>query len=100
MDTLDDETEEKVIIDNYNYNVRIRNRINDLSMEQRLNIKHIIIHHETPYTKNKNGIFLTMDSMDTNCLRDVEKAIEMCEEYNKYMIQFNDKFGWTKNIKK
>ena len=41
-----------------------------------------------------------MDSMDTNCLRDVEKAIEMCEEYNKYMIQFNDKFGWTKNIKK
>ena len=93
--TLDEETEEeKILAHNQNYNYKMRDRINELSMEQRLNIKHIIIHHETPYTKNKNGIFLTMNSMNSECLRDVEKAISMCEEYNKYMIQFNDKFNF------
>ena len=98
-DVLGEETEEQRIIDNYNYNISLRSRINNLSMEQRLNIKHIIIHHETPYTKNRNGIFLTMDGMSRECFKDVEKAVVMCEEYNEYMVQFNDKFSWRKDLK-
>ena len=78
---------------------RLRDRINSLSIEQRLHIKQIVMYHDIPFTKNKNGIFLCMSGLTKNCLREMIGIINKYEEINKIMDSYEEKYDWKENLK-
>ena len=90
---------ERELIKRSDEDKRLRDRINSLTMEQRLSIKQIIMYHDIPYTKNKNGIFLCMSGLTKKCLREMIGIINKYEEINKIMDSYEEKYDWKENLK-
>ena len=99
MDSVVLSAAERELIKRSEEDKRLRDRINSLTMEQRLNIKQIILHHDIPFTKNKNGIFLCMSGLTKNCLRDMIGIINRYEDINKIMDTYDEKYDWEENLK-
>ena len=67
----------------------LRNRIDDLTLEQKGNIKSIIEFHKTKnITFNRNGMFLVLNELNEFCTRDILSILSIYEKANKFMNNF------------
>ena len=67
----------------------LRKRIDDLTLEQKGNIKLIIEFYNTKnITYNKNGMFLVLNELNDFCIRDIQAILTIYQKANSYMDNF------------
>lgn len=73
------------------YLLNLRNRINELTSEQKSNIKKVIENksdHKT-LTYNKNGLFVSMNDLSDVTLKEVKELLFLYEDINKFLKRYN-----------
>lgn len=73
------------------YLLNLRDRINELTSEQKSNIKKVIENksdHKT-LTYNKNGLFISMNDLSDVTLKEVKELLFLYEDINKFLKRYN-----------
>lgn len=73
------------------YLLNLRDRINELTSEQKSNIKKVIENksdHKT-LTYNKNGLFVSMNDLSDVTLKEVKELLFLYEDINKFLKRYN-----------
>jgi hypothetical protein len=60
--------------------IELRDKILSLEENQYLEIYNIFNLHDIKFTKNKNGIFVKMNLITTECLNDIDKLLTYYED--------------------
>tara|TARA_R110000782_G_scaffold47511_1_gene104481 strand:- start:46 stop:336 length:291 start_codon:yes stop_codon:yes gene_type:complete len=82
------------------YHKSLKNRIDNLSIEQKRSIK-LIIEYDPPsnMTYNKNGLFLVMGNLSPEALRDIEYLTNLFEKTNIFLKKFSpDPFPYYSDL--
>jgi len=60
--------------------IEIKNKIEVLSKEEKIEIFKIIKIHNVFYTQNKNGIFLILNKLDNEVIKEIQQFLRFLEE--------------------
>ena len=73
------------------YLLNLRDRIENLSTEQKINMRKVIENNmkDKDITYNKNGLFVSMGSFTDRTLHQVKELLFLYEDINRFLKKYN-----------
>jgi len=73
------------------YLLNLRDRIENLSTEQKINMRKVIENNmeDKDITYNKNGLFISMGSLTDRTLHQVKELLFLYEDINRFLKKYN-----------
>lgn len=79
-----------VCVGNFNYKNLI-NKINNLTRKEKTHILGILKKHNVDYTKNNNGYFINLNSIDSDILIKIDNCVELIESKRDLIYELDSK---------